>query len=405
MSLPQPEFCLSIKRAPDDDGGALLQLPTRPGVFAFVDAAGHTICLAVTANLRRLVRSRLEPIVDDTGPTRRVDYNRLTQLVRALPVGSPFEADWAYLHLARKYVPNAVKAMTDRWVGWWVHVNAATPFPRFVKTAHPGSAPTGAAGQYFGPINDKHAAARFIETLQAGFDLCRYYHILIEAPNGTACAYKEMGRCPAPCDGSVSMELYQKLINAAVTFACNRQPTMDALQEHMQHLSADMNFEAAKRAKRQLSDLAPAMKPAFAHVDRLEHFRWLVVCPGEAKDTTRVFLVNGGWIAPIADVPVQCAREELAAVAECVDAQCAAHAFDFGEEELENIGLVCSHLLRPKKTATVPIVFSRFGKSCDPQLLLKSMQNLHRKLQHRTTKHATDEASETGVTDTIVDSL
>ena len=37
-------------------------------------------------------------------------------------------------------------------------------------------------------------------------DLCRKHDILVQAPTGQACVYHEMGRCPAPCDGSMTLE-------------------------------------------------------------------------------------------------------------------------------------------------------------------------------------------------------
>ena len=77
---------------------------------------------------------------------------------------------------------------------WFVHVNPQTDFPRYIKTTSLALS----TGVRFGPIDDKHAAARLIELLEDGFDLCRFYSILVQAPAGLACAYKEMGKCPAP---------------------------------------------------------------------------------------------------------------------------------------------------------------------------------------------------------------
>jgi len=54
--------------------------------------------------------------------------------------------------------------------------------------------------------------AGLIEIAEDAFDLCRYYNVLVEAPGARACAYKEMGKCPAPCDGSISMEQYRGMV-------------------------------------------------------------------------------------------------------------------------------------------------------------------------------------------------
>ena len=96
--------------------------------------------------------------------------------------------------------------------GWFIHVDPDAQFPRYTKTTEP----TGRSGQIIGPFVDKHAAARMIELIEDAFDLCRYHHILTQYPNGKACAYKEMGKCPARCDGSISIEQYRRLIDMSV---------------------------------------------------------------------------------------------------------------------------------------------------------------------------------------------
>ena len=72
---------------------------------------------------------------------------------------------------------------------WWVGVERAGDFPRFRKTSQISDERLA----YVGPVRDKHAAQRLIESLEDLFDLCRYHEILVQAPRGKACAYKEMG--------------------------------------------------------------------------------------------------------------------------------------------------------------------------------------------------------------------
>lgn len=92
-----------------------------------------------------------------------------------------------------------------------------------------------------------------MDTLIAGFDLCRYYHILIEAPNGNACAYKEMGRCPAPCDGTVSMAHYHQQMRDAIDCAADRNAWKNSASKKMTEASDAMDFEAAELCKRRIA--------------------------------------------------------------------------------------------------------------------------------------------------------
>lgn len=382
--LPGP-VCSIVLELPEDGSAVdLSALPNGPGVFAFENEAGQTMSLAVAANVRRLVRRRLTPVEREDGPTRRVDFSKLARRVAAAPVGSTFEADWAYLQLARQRVPHAASTLTDRWRGWFVHVNPRHAFPRLVKTSTPGQPPTGTEGVYLGPVADKHTAARLIEALQGGFDLCRYHHILIEAPNGRACAYKEMGRCPAPCDGTVSMAHYRAQVEDAVAFAGRRDDALTTLEARMAQHSADLDFEAAERCRRQIEDLQPITKPAFAHVDRLERFRYIAVAQGEHPDFARMFVIAGGWIAPVADVPIDREPAALPCVVEPVNAYLDAHAVTFESAALENIGLVCAHLFRPKRTARRsvggPAVFRKCAEGCTAAMLQGAIKALRRRI-------------------------
>ena len=66
----------------------LRPLPTAPGVFALEAGDGRTLALAITANLRRLVRARLSSPAESDRPTRRVDYRSLARRAIAMTVGS-----------------------------------------------------------------------------------------------------------------------------------------------------------------------------------------------------------------------------------------------------------------------------------------------------------------------------
>lgn len=384
MNPPCPTFSIDIKLPDDGSEADLSALPNRPGVFALENANDETICLAVTANLRRLVRSRLAPMEtrEEGKRSRRVDYRAAARRVKAVSVASSFEADWAYLQLARTLVPHAAKSLTDRRRSWFVHVNPETEFPRFVKTSTPGKPPTGENGIYLGPINDKHAAARFMDALIAGFDLCRYYHILIEAPNGRACAYKEMGRCPAPCDGSASMAHYRRQIHAAAEFAWRRHAWREACRRRMEKHAEAMEFEAAELCKRQLADLEPAMKPAFDFVDRLDRFQWLATTPAERRGWARLIVISGGWIAPLVDVPLAMEEEQLRVIASAIDQCAGGHAVTMHDADIENIGIVCGHFFRPRsRKSTQPIVFVKIADGCDANQLRSALQTIARRLK------------------------
>ncbi len=338
---------VDLSLASDDDAPDLSALPAGPGVFAFEDEAGGTLALAISANVRRLVRSRLEPLPENT-PTRRVNYRALVHRVLALEVGGSFEAEWAYLQHARVRTPSIYSSLLDRWRGWFVHINPDTQFPRWTKTARPFGPPQGTTGRYFGPLPDKHAAARYMELLDDAFDLCRYHHLLVEAPHASACAYKEMGRCAAPCDGSISLEEYHATIERAVEFAAAPMADTRAdLEQAMADAAADQDFEAAARLKVLYDRTQPATRADLARVRAIEAFRFVAIGPSTRAGWARVFIIRGGWIEPLLDLPLDARGDALGEALKAIREVSSGEVVLEGAA-IENLGLVCWHLYRPK---------------------------------------------------------
>ena len=143
-------------------------------------------------------------------------------------------------------------------LAWFVHVNPDARFPRYTKTKDL----TIQTGQLVGPLEDKHAAARLIHLAEDSFDLCRYYHILVEAPRGKACAYKEMGKCPAPCDGSISMDQYRRMIQWSADTVVDSAPLIRDQTERMKSAAADLRFESAGKIKAFIDSISKLGKGA-----------------------------------------------------------------------------------------------------------------------------------------------
>lgn len=378
--LPCPPLPIRLALPADPEAQIDLRpLPARPGIFALEDDRGGTLALAITANLRRLVRARLAPKEDDAKPSRKIDYRAVARTVAATTVGSAFEADWAYLQLARRRLPHTFASLLDRWRGWFIHCNPQAAFPRFVKTGSPGSPPTGRTGVHLGPFADKHAAQRCIELLQNLFDLCRYYHILVGAPDVAACAYKEMGKCPAPCDGSITMDEYRRMMQEAVDFAQTPiDEALAAMEAHMRQAGEALDFERAQRLRQRLEVARDLAKPQYRFIDRLERFRYLAVLPSERPDYARLMLILGGWIEPLADLPLTASDESIESVLSAADRFAAERpGDDLSDEAVQNIGLVCWHLFRPRKEKAAG-EFLPLARSIQATTLIGALRRLQR---------------------------
>lgn len=347
-AAPFPMWDVDISWPPKGNRNeALRRLPAQRGVFAFETANGATLLLAVSADVRRLVRTRLEQ--RDSADT---DSAAAIRRIRALRVGSDFEADWAYLQHARRRLPLEYQLLLDRRQCFWVHVDADATFPRWIKTAHPGRPPTGQSGTYLGPFPDKHAAGRFIELLEDGFDLCRYHHILVQAPDATACAYAEMGKCPAPCDGSISMDEYRTQVRASAGFAgAGAASSIESLEQRMRDAGAQQDFETAASLRGQLERTQPMTRPPFRFVRDLNDLRLAGVLPSTRDGWKRIFIIVGGAIVPCCDVSMDAPPEALHPVRCAVDDALSRSTLSWAEDDIESLGMLADHLFRPANRA------------------------------------------------------
>ena len=118
----------------------------------------------------------------------------------------------------------------------------------------------------------------------------------------------------------------------------------------MRERSAAMDFEGAGRCKTLLERTAMSERNEFAQVRDFDAFRFIAVLPGELEESVRLFAIVGGWIEPILDHSEQSEPGLLADALRSMRDK-SPHSPGRSENEIENIGLVCRHLLLPRAQA------------------------------------------------------
>jgi len=195
-----------------------------------------------------------------------------------------------------------------------------------------------------GPLFEKQ---RLIELVEDQFDLCRYYNILVEYPHGKACAYKEMGKCPAPCDGSISIEQYRRLIEWSLQTLVDPAEMIRQHTRRMQSAAADLKFEMAAKIKAYIDSLGQLHKGPFRHVRRLKDFTYLTLQRGPRDGLAKVFLITPGQVEELAGLIAEPTRpSEMLRLAFTHAAERAGVAVD--PAGAERIGIVAHHLFLAK---------------------------------------------------------
>ncbi|TVQ30616.1 MAG: hypothetical protein EA376_12210 [Phycisphaeraceae bacterium] len=353
----------------------LADLPAARGVVAFETSERDTLYLAVCADIRRTARRRLSPPTPEQRHDRGRELRSATSRILAWVVGSPFEADCLYLDLVRDRLPGEHRAAISAWQAWFLHINADEPFPRWMKVAVPGWSHVSRApgGDLIGPFRDKKAAGKYAETLDDIFDLCRYHSVLTQAPHGSACAYKEMGKCPAPCDGSETMASYKarlrKAINLARTGTAHYRASTEA---RMNEAAAALDFETAERRKSRLDTLRTIEAPSFRCVSTMDAMAWIVVSAAERRGWVRLSVALPGRVRALASLraaDAAAAVDELAPMTLAELANHTKHAVnlaELSESERELLGLIGAAAHNPAAAkAGLDIFIELRGDDCD----------------------------------------
>lgn len=270
-------------------------------MYLLTTAEDHIVQLASSGNLRRAILNRLAGQVENDGQPpsphsrKRIDLAEIVRRICWRTAHSAFEISYEYWRLARVLQPETYLKQVAFGPAWFVHVDPASDIPRFLVCKVLRSPP----GVELGPFFTNSDATRFVQILEDGFDLCRYDHILEQAPRGKACAYFDMGRCPAPCDGTIPMSRYRKMVADTLAFAAgDRQSVYGRCEAAMREAAGRQAYEEAARIKLRLARLREIEHQAFAHAGPLERFNWLIVQRGGGRTKVKPFFVRAGVITP-----------------------------------------------------------------------------------------------------------
>lgn len=332
---------------------------------------GSALLLATVGDLRAALQRRIAPVAPESPPqqatsepdqnatpasasapspprSKRIRYGEICTRVSYRLVTSPFEANWYYLQAARLIFPDSYRQLISWRPAQYISLNPAEKFPHFRRTEDLSDS----AQTYLGPISDRRSADKLIETLEDLFDLCRYHHILVQAPHGKACAYKEMGKCPAPCDGTISLDAYYTQIRSAQAIlttpgACGYVRWRTTQEEQMKTAAAGLDFERAGKIKQRLTRAQLLEQEAFAHLRPLRETACLSLQPGPGRPWITPFFIHGGMInahppVKIKDIPTVAIQWH----ARCTQLAAEPVTQPLSQAETEHLALVAHHLAK-----------------------------------------------------------
>lgn len=273
-------------------------LPAKPGVIAVVSFDGEAprpVLVSATGDLRGFALRRLS----GGGPS--TDLSPVADALLACPLGSGFEADWAQGVLSAAWTPDAHAGTVAQRKPWFLTLDAEASEPVWRVVDEPGGGE--ARAHTIGPFMSKARATAFGRALDDRFELCREPRLLAQRPGATACAYKEMGRCPAACDGSEPMSAYRGRVRDGLGFVRSGVSAVRVdLERRMEVAAREMDFETAGRLRDELDGLAAFGARSAGWATTLDRFGVLAVVPSGRKRWARLIACSGDGASYLADV-------------------------------------------------------------------------------------------------------
>ncbi|MCH7934507.1 MAG: excinuclease ABC subunit UvrC [Gemmatimonadetes bacterium] len=240
----------------------LKNLPTRPGVYLFKDAAGEVVYVGKASSLRPRVRSYFS--VSKQSPKTREMMRHVVSL-ETIVVGSEAEALILEANLIKEYHPRFNIQLRDDKRYPYIKVTTEEPFPRvFVtrKLHDDGS-------RYFGPYTSVGVMRQALEVIKRLYTVrsCSY-DLPREAPE-RACLDYHIGRCLAPCIGLQDRASYGAMIGEILKILDGEtEGVRKRVADLMQEASDGLEFERAARLRDVLSGL-----DSLARQQRVERLR------------------------------------------------------------------------------------------------------------------------------------
>lgn len=218
-------------------------LPQLPGVYQFKDANGKVIYVGKAKNLKNRVKSYF---------VKSQPFNpKLSALVSKIHdvdvIVTPSEVEALILeaNLIKKLKPRYnVSLKDDKSFPYIVVTNE--PFPRVFSTRKikmDGS-------RYFGPYTDAYSLKQTLKLIRDIFMVrsCKY-HIdddVIQKKKIKVCLDYHIKKCGGPCEGLVSKEEYNKMIDQVVQLLNGKiDDLVESLKKQMEKLAEELKFEEA----------------------------------------------------------------------------------------------------------------------------------------------------------------
>jgi DNA polymerase III subunit epsilon len=226
-------------------------LPDSPGVYLFVaeyENQRHILYVGKSKNIKARVRNYF------TAAEKRPRIDEMVRLatgVEAIPCVTQLQADVTELRLIGTHAPRYNRRSKFPERTQWIKITEE-PFPRLsvVRAVRDDGA------TYFGPFARRQSAEDVALAIYDGFPIRQCSPRLSTTTAISACALAGMGRCAAPCDGTISRDGYREIVEGVrAALSVDARPAVQGVQARLARLISQHRFEEAAIIRRRLETL------------------------------------------------------------------------------------------------------------------------------------------------------
>ena len=269
------------------------EIPTEPGVYRFLDAAGRILYVGKANNLRSRLSNYFQPLHSLHERTRRMVTT--AQGVEWTVVGSELEAlSLEYTWIKEFAPPFNVKFRDDKTYPY-VAITLADRVPRVMVTRTRGIP----GARYFGPYTKVWAVRETVDLMLKAFPMRSCSESTYKRAQATnrPCLLGDIGKCAAPCVGRVTPEEHRGIALDFASFMAGNDVTyVRGLRTAMADAARELDYEAAARFRDQIGALETALAKSAVVLDDDTDADVFGIAYDELAAAVQLFVVRGGRI-------------------------------------------------------------------------------------------------------------